>query len=469
MAFIGVAKGFAQRHSAAIISPYCPQIIIDKAGDFERSAVTLNSIRSDVQKFAQWNPSVRPRNELFDETVRAAFNKFQVTQVNPIHLNDLPKLHQKTDVSSPGIPWKDLGFKTKREVLDDKTAFQSIRRFWHRVKRSEDVRPADCSAFMRAHIVKKGDIKVRAVWGYPATISFMEACFALPLLEKIKWSKTPMAYGYETAKGGSSRVKSRFSGYNQYLGADFKDFDKTVPAWLIRIAFDIVLSNFDLRKYKDEGTPNTGELAIVWEYIVDYFIKTPIRLCNGERYRKMKGVASGSYFTQIIDSIVNWIVIVYCLKKQGMIINDLLVLGDDSLVALQGQCDLELLDREMEESFGMKLNTKKSIQSKRLSDIVFLGYLMAHSPTKDEASLYAALAFPETPDKYIDQFVTRAVGLCIANFAVHTEFDRSCRIISQIPHKNVVTPSLRRFLDQMGIDQVPALPPDQLDLYLMSH
>lgn len=47
---------------------------------------------------------------------------------------------------------------------------------------------------------------------------------------------------------------------------------------------------------------------LLWDIIVDYIIHTPIRFADGERHVKHSGVASGSYFTQLIDSIVNYIV-----------------------------------------------------------------------------------------------------------------------------------------------------------------
>lgn len=129
-----------------------------------------------------------------------------------------------------------------------------------------------------------------------------------------------MAYGYETMLGGHLRILNRFGSQGNFTSSDFKSFDKYVPDWLIRIAFDILLNNIDFTKYRDYGVPSAQHLYEAWKYLVDYFIKTPIRLANGDRYRKFSGVASGSYFTQLIDSIVNWIVVTYSLRKQGLTI-----------------------------------------------------------------------------------------------------------------------------------------------------
>lgn len=52
-----------------------------------------------------------------------------------------------------------------------------------------------------------------------------------------------------------------------------------------------------------------------FDFIQKYFIYTTIRTANGLRYRKDNGIASGSYFTQIIGSIFNYILIQWMTLK----------------------------------------------------------------------------------------------------------------------------------------------------------
>jgi hypothetical protein len=325
----------------------------------------------------------------------------------------------------------------------------------------------DCSAFLRSHLVEEGDVKVRAVWGYPATVGFAEACFALPLIKAFKTAKTPIAYGYDTATGGVGRIRARFLGHKHYLGMDFKSFDKTVPAWLIRECFNILLQNIDFRKYQSEGTPETDKLLVVWNALVRYFIYTPIRLCDGSRYRKNRGVASGSYFTQLIDSIANWIVTQYSLRKLGLTVYDCVVFGDDSLAAVDKELDFDRY-AEVLSLFGMNSNKKKSIQSAHLGDIPFLGYFLTPTPYRPEQILWSALLYPETADRSFDEFATRSMGLLIANFGYHKKFDDFCRVVVSEPFKPTITPSQRRFLAMLGLDELPAKPPNHLKLFYMS-
>jgi hypothetical protein len=124
----------------------------------------------------------------------------------------------------------------------------------------------------------------------------------------------PIAYGIEMATGGMAYINDMCQSHigKKYIMTDYRQFDKTPPAWLIRDAFSIVFDSLDLKHVED----SEGEVWPVNEVrtqrrikkLVSYFINTPIRLASGERFRKRGGVPSGSTFTNIIDTIINCIV-----------------------------------------------------------------------------------------------------------------------------------------------------------------
>ena len=76
----------------------------------------------------------------------------------------------------------------------------------------------------------------------------MEAQLAVPLIsayQKLPPS-TPIAYGLETATGGAMKVLKRMTKPDHWFyGLDLSRFDKTVPASLIRLAYDQTLENID--------------------------------------------------------------------------------------------------------------------------------------------------------------------------------------------------------------------------------
>lgn len=104
-------------------------------------------------------------------------------------------------------------------------------------------------------------------------------------------------------RGGCRRIRDRFYKHRNLLTVSFKSFDKYLPDWIVRHAFSIPCLNIDFTRYKHSGVPDALGPYKAWNYLVDYFIDTPVRLYNGEWYRKRRGLPNGSYFTQLIDSI----------------------------------------------------------------------------------------------------------------------------------------------------------------------
>ena len=98
------------------------------------------------------------------------------------------------------------------------------------IKDGERQNPPHYKVLYRAYI-QKDQPKIRAVYGYPTTITLMKTCFAIPLIEAYKNSGTPIAYGYDMAVGGAYRLRRRLlKNSDKYYGClDFTGFDKTVP------------------------------------------------------------------------------------------------------------------------------------------------------------------------------------------------------------------------------------------------
>lgn len=190
--------------------------------------------------------------------------------------------------------------------------------------------PNPCVAYKRT----QKHNKTRLVWGYPLEMTIMEARFARNLINHFKSHRNPMALGMSKLELGAEM----FSNFENQPGTtvclDFSKFDSTISATMIDRAFKILKTWF-----KDEDLKMYG-----WDTIVKYFITTPIVMPDGHLYcGKNHGVPSGSYFTQLIDSVVN-VAMMYSLKYAcGMKFKSksLKVLGDDVIVKVTTPVEIE--------------------------------------------------------------------------------------------------------------------------------
>lgn len=447
-------EGFPQRHHKDIwASKYVLPLIKTKLS-FHRSSVTIRAIREDITSYR--NDSGFSLTPTLIQAIIQTRADFQLPQpVKMFHLNDIFEKDLSIWDSSPGLPWIFKGIKSKAELRDPEIR-QSIRRFWHMVKYNRRPKAPDCLAHVRSHIAAIGEEKIRGVWGYPATLTMGEAVFALPLIRAYKTKARKMiAYGYEPFNGGFKILHGRFVGRKFYHGLDFKSFDKTVPAELIDFAFDILLDNLDLGEYDQFGVADAERMKIMYDYIRDYFIKTPIRLCNGERYQKRAGVASGSYFTQLVDSVVNAILINWVsLSYSGYPPVDYVTMGDDSVISFNHEIPLDYIQR-LVSSIGMNINMSKSEITRSLAELKFIGYHINNGlPKRDGEGLLAALLLPERPDVSLEDAQSRAVGIYYANLGMNDDVTFICeKIIRYQPFELDLSRNMKRLLEfVIGVD-----------------
>lgn len=386
-----------------------------------------------------------------------AFRAFAIKPVPVRHIDDIMN-DRSLDIrqSSPGIPWQPL-FKTRGEVFDSSTASASIKLYWHMVRRGARVKPPDCKVLYRAHLTKDdGSPKIRAVYGYPTTLTVGEAQFALPLIKAyIQDKTTPMAYGFDMATGGALRLRHELSPYGYFGCFDFKSFDKMVSKQLIEDAFDILLSNIDMCNYEGGGTPNCDGLLAQFDHVKEYFVNTPLRMPNGDRYLKSAGVPSGSYFTQLIDSIVNWLVVNYSfIKAFGYMPDFVRVFGDDSVIANNKPFSKWQFCASVGEHTGMVIHPEKGIYTERVDQVEFLGFnICSGFPQRSYRKWINLLAHPEWPDQDWDDFASRAVGLFYANAGTNGDFDALCRRVCKLwPFRVKFNRSMMRMIRVLGLD-----------------
>nr|QHA33705.1 reverse transcriptase [Atrato Partiti-like virus 5] len=387
-----------------------------------RSRVTTEYLFDNVLNYGYETPP-RLKDDIYARCLDELRAEFKVTEtITPLSLKEASQ--QIPQSTSPGLPWITMMPSAKKgEVLEKH--FDKIAKDWEYIENGHRKYPLpDCAAFGRSHISGKDVNKVRAVWVVPLTVIAAEARFALPITDLLKKQEIGIhtAYGCEMMKGGMSwihqqslRAKLVDPG-TKFLMTDYSSFDSRVPAWLIRDCFAILREKFKLTQAEQE----------VWRRIVSYFINTPIQFADKRRLLTNHGVPSGSMWTNVIDTMVNFLqtrYLVYGLMRTNPIYD--IYFGDDGLIALPSWALINLNDiaKAAREKFGAIISPQKSYWTNILPNIHFLGYYNNNgAPFKSIESLIASFLYPQHVQDDWSYTLARALGILFASAGDKTIF-----------------------------------------------
>lgn len=262
---------------------------------------------------------------------------------------------------------------------------------------SGEKKPEPCLAFKRTQF----NDKTRLVWGFPYSMTVIEGLVAKPLLDEFKGGNTPMAFAMTT---GALGTKLRVAAYHREwaYSLDMSQFDATISSSLIHIAFKIIRTWYNL----NDVEPVSGKtVKDIFDIIEKYFIHTTIVMPDGNiYYGKDHGVPSGSYFTQIIDSIVNTIIGGTISARFNLNVDkkELFVLGDDLLMWSNRKISLEVISKYANETFGVRMHGSEKSEIYHYDDVVhYLGRDWDNGlPTLDEQKVLQRMLYPESYRKY---------------------------------------------------------------------
>nr|QXV86358.1 RNA-dependent RNA polymerase [Partitiviridae sp.] len=395
-------------------------------GSLHRSTMNYDSLVNDLLEY-DIAPAICNRDAVYHAVLNSIREDLSdLGTITPLTTGAVPSRPDFPNNKSPGLPYKNQGYRTKREVIDA-GKLHDINKMWQTIgfmKGRVDL--PDVCLFGRAQIAKPGREKIRATWGYPLAVYIEEGRFFYPIQDRIKdrQHNFPIAYGYETANGGMIVLQELLSRHRgaKYLCLDWKNFDKTVPPWVIRDAFGLIGEHIDWSHVQDVENkiwPVSPQPSLRrWKRMVDYFINTPIRTCKGERFLVSTGVPSGSCWTNLIDSIVNAIYVRYAMyQTTSNFPLDELYLGDDGVVIANGIVNLDDIAQVAYKQFGAILNVAKSYITTSAENVHFLGYfnIMGY-PFKNQDYLIASFIQPEHTRKTGLEAATAALGQLWSGF-----------------------------------------------------
>lgn len=203
---------------------------------------------------------------------------------------------------------------------------------------------------------------------------------------------------------GALGTKLRTAAYhkNWCYSLDMSQFDATIQREVIHLAFKILRTWYDM----DAIEPVSGMTVYdIFKIVELYFLDTTIVMPNGcIYYGKDHGVPSGSYFTQMIDSVANTIIIGAVASKFHLNISkrELFVLGDDILFWSNRKVNLDAIANYANRVFGIKMHGKeKSAIYHRNEAIHFLGRNWVNGlPGLDTDEITKRMVSPESWRRY---------------------------------------------------------------------
>lgn len=229
----------------------------------------------------KYDPSPVPANR--DDIYRMAYQSVAEEllieeKLIPYTTGAVIQLPEFPNQKSPGLPWKQMGYRTKIDVVKEQKNIAAMNATWHQVSARKRVELPDVCLFARAQVAKTGVNKIRATWGYPLEVYLEEARFFYPIQDYMKshFHKFNIAYGAEMANGGMSIINEMLTRTKgKYLITDWSRFDKTIPSWFIRDAFSLLAQIVDFTKVRyAEGkvwNVRAERSKRRWKKLIDYF------------------------------------------------------------------------------------------------------------------------------------------------------------------------------------------------------
>lgn len=335
--------------------------------DSPRSVYSVEKLYAALEKYApDRSPTVDLRDEHVKSGIRMAYAAFAR------HSDETPLV--PLDFSPETILAITSNHKGSAGLTAwGQTKVQSLVRAYERGRQVliNEKSPEPCIAFKRTQF----NGKTRLVWGFPYSMTAIEGLFARPLIRKFLKIVNPMAFGKST---GFMGAKLRVASYNNKYAysTDVSSFDASMSAQLIRVAFNIISTWFNMEDEIRTSSSDVLRAGDIWDKIVTYFITTPIVMPDLNLYLgKRHGVPSGSYFTQIIDSVINTIIVGTISSKFNMRIDKehLSVLGDDVLFWSDRKISLKTLAEYASVTFNANFNAEKSATFESGDVVHYLG------------------------------------------------------------------------------------------------
>jgi hypothetical protein len=235
---------------------------------------------------------------------------------------------------------------------------------------------------------KDGKYKKRLVYCPPLAVTVLELTFGIePIDYFVGNTNCGIVIGHRQM--ALYNLNQDLKDKNKASG-DFSSYDHSLPSILIKVGFEIFKQVYDFGKNE---TYYSGLYDKMTEYVMFGDLFHPIL----GTVKRERGIASGSVFTNLMDSVVNLLSLNYAIAQSASLTGIVpLVSGDDSLLVSPHLIRGDIISRILWKEFLMDVKyPRESYYSKGIAMMDFLG---SHWTT-------------DGPERNMDRMILSAVGV----------------------------------------------------------
>jgi hypothetical protein len=219
-------------------------------------------------------------------------------------------------------------------------------------------------AFARTQLSERSSPKLRHVWGRAFHHILIEGLLANPIYNVLKIRPSPIYIGRDLLKEMPFEIHIALRHREPVYCLDFSKFDASLSRFLISKAWSVLEHLVHFVDNQDRSC---------FSFMRDLFMNNPIVMPDGKLFIVRAGLPSGSYFTQILGSICNLLLIrTFQITHFGRPLPTR-VLGDDSIFTAPVEMSIEDV-ASFFEPFGLKLNKEKTLITSEFQKVHFLGH-----------------------------------------------------------------------------------------------
>jgi hypothetical protein len=283
-------------------------------------------------------------------------------------------------------------------------------------------------AFTRTQLVELPNTKVRNVFGAAFHYILLEGLYASPLIDFFMNHNTFYYIGEDPTVDVPKVLYTAGHSEATYLSIDWTAFDASVQPYEIELAFNLLQTMIVFP---------TTESRLVFEYCKALFMKRKLLSPDGSIYMRYSGVPSGSYFTHIVDSIINWIRIQYLLSTNNIRYTTILTHGDDGFVEITSPIHNFHYIADQANQLGWYINSAKCKLTGDISQIEFLGRSSLHGVNyRDRLKCLRLCLYPEYPVNDPQISIARLKAIFIDSGGNIPEIPRAIELLVSIHGDN---------------------------------